>query len=40
VIPPVSSAVEARRLIDDSASITALAMSAPRGTEASVKTSS
>ena len=40
VMPPVKSAVEASRLIDDSASMTALATSAPRGTAASVKTSS
>ena len=40
VMPPVSSAVEARRLIEDSASITAFAMSAPRGTRPSANTSS
>ena len=40
VMPPVSSAVEARRLIEDSASMTALATVAPRGTPASVNTSS
>ena len=40
VIPPVKSEVDARRLIDESASITALATSAPRGTRPSAKTSS
>ena len=40
VIPPVRSEVDASRLIDDSASMTALATSAPRGTRPSVKTSS
>ena len=40
VMPPVSSAVDASRLIDDSASMTAFAMSAPRGTRPSAKTSS
>ena len=40
VMPPVSSVVEASRLIEDSASMTALAMSAPRRTPASVNTSS
>ena len=40
VMPPVSSAVDARRLIEDSASITALATGAPRGTAASANTSS
>jgi hypothetical protein len=40
VMPPVSSAVDASRLIEDSASITALAIGAPRGTAASVNTSS
>jgi hypothetical protein len=40
VIPPVSSAVDASRLIEDRASMTALATSAPRGTPASANTSS
>ena len=40
VIPPVKSEVDASRLIEESANITALATSAPRGTRPSVKTSS
>ena len=40
VMPPVNSAVDASRLIEDSASMTALATGAPRGTAASANTSS
>src|SRR5204862_6907746 len=40
VIPPVRSAVDASRLIELSASITALITGAPAGTRASAKTSS
>ena len=40
VMPPVSSVVDARRFIEDSASMTALATSAPRGTPPRVNSSS
>jgi hypothetical protein len=40
VMPPVRSDVDARRLIEDSASMMALATSAPRWTRPSAKTSS
>lgn len=40
VIPPVRSAVEASRLIEDRASITALTTPAPAATRASPNTSS
>jgi hypothetical protein len=40
VMPPVSSVVEARRFIDESASMTALATSAPRRTPPMANSSS